>query len=321
VTTPGKVAFVVPGGIEAVTGGNLYDSYVIRALERSGWRVHLEEPGGAPVDADVVVVDSLAFAYGPPRTTAPLVALAHQLPSEANRRPEWEKAERRTIAAASFVVVVADHLRDALSRFTDAPIEVIPPGRDHASASVAASLDGNGVVCVANGVPGKGVPDAIRAFEDAAIRGAELNVVGDPNRNEAEGERIRASLSAGEGPIRLLGVVDPHELSELYANARLFLTASRYEGWPIAVSEAMASGLPIVGFDAPGVRDLVRSGADGFLVPAGDVAALSGAIRDVFDDRTRAKSMGTAARGRALTRPTWKESGERFVQVVTKLVI
>jgi glycosyltransferase involved in cell wall biosynthesis len=311
--------FVVPGGIDAVTGGNLYDRYVIQALERGGWDVSVEEPG-APVDADVVVIDSLAFGQGPPPTEAPVVALAHQLPSEANRRPEWEEAERRTLSAAALVVVVAEPLRHAVSRFTDAPIEVIPPGRDHASAREPASLEGNVVLCVANGVPGKGLPDAIAAFGDAAIPRAELAIVGDLEKNAGEADRIRAALTSSDGPIRVVGVAGRDSLSELYAGSRLFLTASQYEGWPIAISEAMASGVPVFGFDAPGVRDLVRSGMDGLLVPAGNVGALSEAIRKVFDDQPRVEAMGNAARERALTWPTWEETGERFLRVLTKLV-
>ena len=312
-------AFVVPGGVETVTGGNLYDTYVIGALHRDGWDVSITEPGRAEYDADVVVVDSLAFRYGVPRTDAPIIALAHQLPSQANRRPEWAEAEQRTLTRASLIVVVAAHLRDAVLPMTEAPTEVIPPGRDHAWAPDGSRLDGNVVLCVANAVKGKGVPDAIAAFRDAAIA-AELLIVGDPTKNEDEAQRIRLAVSGDGPPIRLLGVVAPDALSELYASARLLVTASRYEGWPIAVSEAMASGLPIVGFDAPGVRDLVRSGTDGILVPLGDVGALANAIREVFEDRSRAPEMGGAARERALAWPTWHETGERFTRVLDRVV-
>ena len=311
---------MVPGGIEAVTGGNLYDRYVIQALERAGWHVSVEEPGGAPVGADVVVIDSLAFAYGPPLTDAPVVALAHQLPSQANRRPEWEEAERRTLSAASLVVVVAEHLRRSVSRFTDAPIEVIPPGRDHAWAPEGSRLDGNVVLCVANAVRGKGVPDAIMAFGDAAIA-AELVVVGDPEKNHDEAKRIRAAISGHNARIRLLGVVAPDALSEVYGSARLFVTASSYEGWPISVSEAMASGLPVVGFDAPGVRDLIRSGSDGVLVPTGNVIALSQTMGNLFRDRHLAAAMGKSARDRALAWPTWQETGDHFADVLESQVV
>ena len=315
-----SAAFVVPGGVEAVTGGNLYDTYVIQALQRGGWDVSIIEPGGSEHDADVVVVDSLAFRHGPPATDAPTVALAHQLPSQANRRTEWEEAEGRTLAAASLVVVVAEHLRHSVSAFTDAPIEVLPPGRDHASARQSASLEGTFVLCVANAIPGKGIPEAITAFTGAAIREAELLIAGDPAKDKGEGERIRAAVSRYGASVRFAGVVTRDALADLYARARMFLTASRYEGWPIAVSEAMVSGLPVVGFDSPGVRDLVRSETDGLLVPIGDVAALSRAIADVFRDRAGAAKMGRAARGRATAWPTWAETGNRFVRVLAKLV-
>jgi glycosyltransferase involved in cell wall biosynthesis len=314
-----KALFVVPGGVGAVTGGNLYDQYAIQALQRNGWDVSVDEPGTWDSDADVVVIDSLAFASNPPSTDAPIVALAHQLPSQANRRPAWAEAEQRTLERASLVVVVAAHLRDTVATMTGARIEVIPPGRDHAWAPEGSRLNGNAVLCVANAVQGKGIPDAITAFGDAAIA-AELVIVGDPEKNEDEAKRIRAAVSGHDAPIRLLGVVAPDSLSELYASARLFVTASRYEGWPISVSEAMASGLPVVGFDAPGVRDLIRSGTDGVLVPVGNVVALSQTMGNLFRDQHLAAAMGNSARQRALAWPTWEETGDRFVSALAKLV-
>jgi glycosyltransferase involved in cell wall biosynthesis len=314
-----RAAFVVPGGVETVTGGNVYDTYVIEALQRNDWDVSVIEPGGAEYGADVVVVDSLAFKYGAPRTDAPIIALVHQLPSEANQRPEWTGAEQETLSATSLVIVVAPHLRDAVAPMTGAPIEVILPGRDHAWAPEGSRLDGNTILCVANGVPGKGVPDAITAFGDAAIAG-ELVIVGDPEKNEDEAKRTRAAVSRHDAPIRFLGVATPDALSELYASARLYVTGSRYEGWPISVSEAMASGLPVVGYDAPGVRDLIRSGRDGVLVPTGNVVALSQIIGNLFRDRHLAAAMGNSARQRALAWPTWEETGDRFVRVLAKLV-
>ena len=315
-----RVAFVVPGGVDAVTGGNLYDTYVIQALQRHGWDVSVIEPSAGERHSDVLVVDSLAFRYGPPSTQAPMVALAHQLPSEANRRPEWAEAERRTLRAASRVVVVADHLRGAIEPMTKAPIDVIPPGRDHAAAREATTLEGTVVLCVANAVPGKGIPEAVAAFAAAEIPNAELLIAGDLEKDEGEARRVRAALGRFHISVRRLGVVTRETLARLYGNARMFLTASSYEGWPIALSEAMASGLPVVGFDAPGVRDLVRSATDGVLVPTGDVAALSGAITDLFADQVRLAEMGRSARERALQWPTWEETGDRFAQVLQDML-
>src|SRR5437763_275812 len=84
---------VVPGGLHGITGGNLYDRAVIDALERRRWAVGVAEPEDAVRDADVVVVDSLALRHGAPDTDATVVVLLHQLPSDAERRPEWKEAE------------------------------------------------------------------------------------------------------------------------------------------------------------------------------------------------------------------------------------
>jgi glycosyltransferase involved in cell wall biosynthesis len=311
---------VVPGGLGTVTGGNLYDRYITGALERGGWSVEVVEPGSVPNRADIVIVDSLALADGLPTSKGPVVALIHQLPSQANRRPDWADAEAHTLSAASMVITVADHLRASVASLTGTPVEVIPPGRDQAWAAKGARLDSNVVLCVANAIPGKGVPDVIEAFTKTGIADAELVVVGDHEKDSEEARNIEAEMSKTHGPVRLLGVVEPDVLSDLYASARLFVTASRYEGWPIAVAEAMASGLPVIGLDAPGVNELVRSGTDGMLVPVGDVASLSGALSELFEAPGRAGEMGRAARDRALVWPTWETTGRRFAEAMQGLL-
>ncbi|HEX8100131.1 MAG TPA: glycosyltransferase family 4 protein [Actinomycetota bacterium] len=311
--TQRSAALVVPGGLAAVTGGNLYDRYVIDSLERHGWRITVVEPGDPlSTPAQVVVVDSLAFRRLLAEQAAPVVALAHQLPSAANNRPEWEAGERELLASASLVIVVAEHLREAIKDWTRAPVEVIPPGRDHASAPGSSTRDLNTVLCVANAVPGKGVPEAISAFRGAGISGARLVVTGDHRKDRAEAQRVASAMEAARESVRLAGVVTGKELSTLYAEAGVLLTASRYEGWPIAIAEAMASGLPVAGFDAPGVNELVRSGRDGVLVELGDTRGLSRALRQLLEDPDRTAAMGGAARDRALGWPTWEETGERF---------
>jgi glycosyltransferase involved in cell wall biosynthesis len=173
---------------------------------------------------------------------------------------------------------------------------------------------------VANAIAGKGLPDAITAFGRTDIPGAVLTIVGDERKDREEAGRIDGALPRAADRVRFQGVVSADVLSQLYAGARLFLTASRYEGWPIAISEAMASGLPVVGFDTPGINDLVRSGRDGILVPVGDVDALSRGLVDVFRDRDLASALGEAGRRRALAWPTWEETGNRFAAALEGLV-
>ncbi|MFH8754850.1 glycosyltransferase [Streptomyces atroolivaceus] len=81
------------------------------------------------------------------------------------------------------------------------------------------------------------------------------------------------------------------------AASSVFVQSSRGEGFPLALLEAMASGVPCAAFDcAPGVREIVRHGEDGLLAPAGDIGALADRLlrltgnprlRDAMGDRAR----------------------------------
>lgn len=104
------------------------------------------------------------------------------------------------------------------------------------------------------------------------------------------------SVGSGEPPARVsvphahLGHI-AHErlLSLAYSAADVFVIPSSHEAFGQTVLEAMACGIPVIGFAVGGIVDTVRPGVTGVLVPAGDVAGLRGAIADLLDDaRTRA---------------------------------
>ena len=310
---PPRVTLVVPGGLRSSSGGNVYDRIMVEALRASGWTVVVTED---PPDAtdDIVVLDSLAIPAGVPPGVDRPIALLHQLPSEANDRPDGRDAERGVLRAAALVVTVSRHLADRVSRETDARVVVVSPGWDRACADRRA--DDGSVLCVAHAGPRKGVGDAIAAFERAHLDGARFRLAGDHRRDPREAERIDAFAAALGRDLVLEGVLDAASLAERYAGARVFVSASRYEGWPIAVAEAMASGVPVVAFDVAGVRELVRHEEDGLLVPVGDVEGLAQALGRVWSDATLRDRMGRSARARARSWPTWRDASRRFVEAL-----
>jgi len=79
----------------------------------------------------------------------------------------------------------------------------------------------------------------------------------------------------------------------------VFVLSSDWEGNPLSVMEAMASGLPIVSTAAGGVADLVESGKQGLIVPLGDVQGFSGAMISLLRNQEARQRLGLAAARRA----------------------
>lgn len=86
------------------------------------------------------------------------------------------------------------------------------------------------------------------------------------------------------------------DLATIYAASDLFMLTSKNEGTPVALIEAMASGVPGVATDVGGVRDVIASESLGIVVPHGDATALADAARGLLTDVDRRRRMGSAAR-------------------------
>lgn len=92
------------------------------------------------------------------------------------------------------------------------------------------------------------------------------------------------------------------DLAAIYAATDVFLLTSRNEGTPVALIEAMASGVPGVSTDVGGVKDVIASDAVGARVPDGDVAGLAAAIVRYLSDREGRRAAGQRARAAVLDR-------------------
>jgi glycosyltransferase involved in cell wall biosynthesis len=143
--------------------------------------------------------------------------------------------------------------------------------------------------------------DAYRALiaERAPEERPYLVIVGD-------GEQ-RASLEAraqelGLHDVRFTGFRNQSELPRFFQLADVFVLPSRNEPWGLIVNEAMAAGCPvIVSTDVGAHADLITDGIEGFVFPAGDIVALTDALRRVFASPHTAALMGEHARARVHT--------------------
>ena len=95
--------------------------------------------------------------------------------------------------------------------------------------------------------------------------------------------------------VRFAGFVSEREKAELLSRSWAHVLTSPKEGWGIVSMEASACGTPTVASDSPGLRETVRHGETGYVVPHGDVEALAEALARVMKPGNRDR-MGRAAR-------------------------
>lgn len=343
-----SVHLVVPGDPAAATGGYAYDRRILESLRSSGWRtaVHALDAsfptptraalrGGARVLGDIpagatVVVDGLALGGMPDLARAHarrlrLVALVHHpLALETGLAPgraaRLRRDERRALAVVRRVVVTSAATARALAgyRVRPASIGVVEPGTDRAPAARGSTGGVPHLLCVASVTPRKGHAVLVAAL--ARIRGLawRATFAGSLARSPATVRALRRRIEAAGlgGRVTLRGEVGPAVLARCYDRADLFVLASHHEGYGMAVAEALARGLPVVGTTAGAMPETVPAGA-GVLVAPGDDRALARALEDVL---TTPGLRARLARGAAAARlPTWREAGARFAAELARV--
>jgi glycosyltransferase involved in cell wall biosynthesis len=142
----------------------------------------------------------------------------------------------------------------------------------------------------------------LRAFSRVAHPTATLDIAGTGD-DRPRLERLAQSLDLGHR-VRFLGFVSEVQKLALLRAAWALVFTSPKEGWGITNLEAAACGTPVIASDSPGLRDSVRHGETGYLVPHGDVGALTAAMRALIDAPELVTSLGRRARAFAETL-TW----------------
>lgn len=145
----------------------------------------------------------------------------------------------------------------------------------------------------------KSLPELIDAFLnlERRFKNIQLLIVGDgPLRAELE-----AKLNNHSDDFAFTGIKKGTELAELYASADIFAFPSRTETFGQVVLEAMASALPVVGYDSPGVRDLVVSNQSGLLAGLNNLK-FEQALEALLADKDLRLKYGKAGRELSLGR-------------------
>jgi glycosyltransferase involved in cell wall biosynthesis len=282
-------------------------------------------PAGCPV-----VVDGLALGVLPELASQlgvnhPLIALVHHpLALESGLSPaevgELRVSEHTALAAARRVVVTSATTARLLVADYGVPadrIVVARPGNDPAPAAHGSKEGVVRLLAIGAVVPRKGFDVLIAALATLTDLSWHLTIAGDRGRDPQAATRLDADIAHWNlgGRITVLGAVPPARLGELYAGADLFTLASRFEGYGMAFTEAIAYGLPVIGTTAGAIPETVPAGA-GVLVAPDDPVALAAALRRLIADRGERRRMAASARQAAQKLPSWETCAKLFARAL-----
>lgn len=291
------------------------------ALRRKGWEPHVHGiHGGGPLERNLARDGTPCHVHSARHAAAAIARLAYsfvRLRPDVVHCHNINATVLGTIAARVSGVKAVISTRHGLghklkperrfwrvARFCSKVVAVSEAAQQHIGASPAADRSKLTVIYNGAGVPDAGAegepapsrtgfrfisvgrmaalknfPLLVRAFAEArqAQPGLELWIAGDGADRPAVEAAIRETGTAGA--VRLLGM--RRNMGFWYAHSDAFVLASRSEGLPMTLLEAMAAGLPAVVSDVGGMPEVVRKSGAGVVVPAGDVKALAAAMADM----------------------------------------
>ncbi len=208
------------------------------------------------------------------------------------------------------ITTVSEALRKQTVEMFDIkkPIAVIPnfvdidhfkPGVRHCSRRTFAAEDEMIMMHASNFRPVKRIPDVIEIFRRVREKvKTKLVLVGDgPEMSLAEHLIGQHGLN---DEVMLLGNQD--SIATILPIADLFVLPSQTESFGLSALEAMSCGVPAMVSDTGGLPELVTNGVDGYLLPVGDVGAMSEAAIALLSDKGKLTTMKEAARNTAVTR-------------------
>ena len=352
------LTLIVPGALDQLTGGYLFDRQIVEGLRAIGETVAvIELPGTFPAaDETARAAAATALASLPSGHTVVIDGLA--LPAFA----ECVEAHASRLSMIGFVHHPLS-LETGLSTQTAqayARVEghlwrrmrgLLCPSAHTAAAIMASGIPADRVritppgtrrPCPATAEPRTHHPSAERPLQLLAVgtitqrKGHlqliealaplrhlhwQLSCIGSLTRDPASAQTLREAIRACDlhARVTLPGEVSMRELDAAYRQADVFSLASHHEGYGMVYAEALSYHLPIVATTAGAIPDTVAADA-ALLVAPGDVAALTDALRGVLGDATLRRRLAQGAARAAQGLPDWPTAVQRWAHALDGLL-
>ncbi len=262
------------------------------------------------------------------RTRRPIAAILHQPPGgvdhgsvrTALQRPMDKALYRR----CELLIVASTALGHELAEVHGLSTEricVVEPGSDVAvDGSTPSSTTPDelrqgrriALLSVGNWLPNKGVLELLDAFSSLPADHATLHLAGRDDLDPDYAARVRERLRAPDLASRVVvhGVVTREEVGRLYAGADAFVLLSYAETYGTVFGEALAAGLPTVGWRSGNLPNLIEDGREGCLITPRDIATLSATLERLStDDEWRGRLRSAAVRRGAVASHLGRRGG------------
>ncbi|HET7880832.1 MAG TPA: glycosyltransferase family 4 protein [Acetobacteraceae bacterium] len=344
-----QLALIVPAPFDAVSGGYEYDRRIVAGLREAGHVVRVIELAGTHPLADdearasaraawdsiagteQPIIDGLALpAFADladtleARRTAALIHHPTSLETGfgADDRAALLRIEKRLLAHAARVVVTSEATAEQLTGEFGVErdrIRTVVPGTDDAPRSTGSGGPGCNVVSIGTLVPRKGHDLLLRAMARLFDLDWRLTIAGSPDRDPVHA-RALVALADELGiarHVRFAGEVTGEALAGLWQQADLFALATHWEGYGMAIAEALKRGVPAVVTAGGAAGNLVTAGA-GVVCPVGDATNLSKALRRLIFGTGLRHQMADAAWQVGQSLPDWRTQAREFAQALVE---
>lgn len=321
-----KWTLIVPGPLETISGGYIYDRRIVQARRLTGDTVEvIERRDFLPSNNDPIVIDGLALPDFADRVAEladrKMIGLVHHPVSLETALPEAERArlaaiEHRLFPALHRLIVTSDTTARMLAADFAVPqdkIIVVGPGTDDAPRSTGSGARICHILSIGSLIPRKGHDVLLRALARLFDLEWHLTIVGTPHRDPGHAAQLATLTDALKitGRVTFAGELTEAALETLWQQADLFALATHYEGYGMVVAEALRRGLPLA---------VMQGGAAAVLVPIeggvtcapGDVDGFSKAMRRLIFSAELRHSMREVCWRAGQALPSWEDQGRLF---------
>jgi glycosyltransferase involved in cell wall biosynthesis len=345
-----SVTFFVPGNFPVTTGAIVFDSRLAEELRVLGHEVTIVPLAGAHPMPDAAARASAAALWQAHQRQTPTpmaiidgfclyafegleeslkaagaIGMVHHPMSLEPQLPEAEREafaaiEQRMLPRLARIVVPSDSTRSRMAAVLPLPpaaVEVVTPGIPEAARSTGSGGRRCHLLAIGSLIPRKGHDTVLRALTALADLDWTLTIVGDSEVDPDHAAELRALADSADlaACVVFAGACTSGQLESLWQAADIFVSGSCFEGYGMAVAEAVRRGLPLAITNGAAATEVIP--LDGsVIVEPGDHVQLSKALRRLIFSAPLRRDLGEAAWRAGQAFPTWADQGRRFADLL-----